>query len=566
MQRYCVAIGGAIALTSCSPPEQAETSVCDSNIRTGTLVITEIFADAKGADTAREWFEFYNTSAVSVDISGLVLTSAREDGSSLARHRISEGSVAASDYFVVGNAVSDDLPEYVDYSYGDDLNVGSSRGLPNTSGQIALRCNGDIIDVVVYQVIRSGVSLQFDGAKKADALGNDNADGWCASKSRFEVDGLGTPGVGNTSCDRDGMPQCQQDGQWRLVRSPKVGDVVITEYMARPALSRGSSGEWLELKFLTDVDGNGLQFGRATALSGTGEVRGEISTPECLIQHAGSYLVIAGSLDATKNGGINEVVAPLGFGVIDRDGGLFVAFAGEILDVVTYSTQRPRGVAMALDGSFHTPAGNDEPRGWCAAMSPYGLGDLGTPGRDNPKCDIVPVGQCRDENSLREIIAAGPGMVRISEYMARPNGIGAADGEWIELEVLQPFDLNGLQLGRAEPEGEHGDILQTVTDSDCLPVSPGEFIVLARNVDVDSNGGVEANKRLEFPIVDSADGLFIGAGGDVIDVVTWTAQQKSGRSQQRNDEFYCTTSQTNEVEYAPNNFGTPGHKNICPAE
>jgi hypothetical protein len=44
------------------------------------------------------------------------------------------------------------------------------------------------------------------------------------------------------------------------------------------------------------------------------------------------------------------------------------------------------GATLSLDPAAWTEDANDNPENWCAGMSPFGDGDLGTPGNANDGC------------------------------------------------------------------------------------------------------------------------------------------------------------------------------------
>ncbi|HZD10037.1 MAG TPA: lamin tail domain-containing protein, partial [Candidatus Binatia bacterium] len=160
------------------------------------------------------------------------------------------------------------------------------------------------------------------------------------------------------------------------------GDVVINEIMQNPSAVFDSAGEWLELYNATssDIDINGWTIGDNDIDSHVIDNGGPLIVP------AGGYLVLGNNDDTATNGGVSvdysygsnwflangadEVVLLDGDGVeIDRveyDGG--------------FSFPDPNGASMALsDPGLDNNVGAN----WCTASTPYGAGDLGTPGAEN---------------------------------------------------------------------------------------------------------------------------------------------------------------------------------------
>jgi len=562
----------AIALASgCGPGGGGDDVVpCNAGLLPGDLVITEVFADATGDDDGKEWFEIYNATDSSQNLEGLVLVASKDDGTDEVTHAMTEQVIEAGGYLVLGGVLPELAPSYVDYGYGADLRVGASRGLPNTNGRLALRCDVVTVDEMTYAEVTTARSLAFDGQTSPDYTLNDDSTYWCDSATEFETGSFGTPGSANDGCASVNPSQCD-DGSIRPVVPPQLGDLVISEYMARPSTDVGSAnGEWLEIYVANDVDLNGLQLGRAEPVGGPQAVRTTLSSSDCLHVTAGSYVVIARNGDMTLNGGIPQVDALLGFGITDSDDGLFIGWGGEVLDAVTWVSQRPQGKAVSLDPTKLDPTANDDEAVWCNAVDAYGTGQLGTPGGPNPSCNIPPgPGQCYDNSVARAIVSPTSGQLVINEYMAHPTSPPGTSGEWIELLATADFDLNGVQLGQAEPTTGPKAVAQTLDSGQCLPVTAGTRILLARSDVADSNGGLPAvDYLLTFGITDSDDGLFVGVADAPLDVVTWTTTRPQGRSDGRDPDgtgAFCTTAAVPALAYGTTttNYGTPGATNQC---
>ena len=142
----------------------------------------------------------------------------------------------------------------------------------------------------------------------------------------------------------------------------------------------------------------------------------------------------------------------------------------EVLDQVTLT--RYVQASTALESEALDPTDNDDVANWFACEAPYGNDtkrpNTGTPGASNETCGDTdppppPPDSCIDGGRSRPIVPPGPDDLRISEYMANPDAVLDADGEWFEVQVLADVDLNGLQIGQTS---DPYDADQTVDDKD----------------------------------------------------------------------------------------------------
>jgi hypothetical protein len=123
-------------LAACAP--SSSQSHCKAALHAGDVVITEVFAEARavGASTGKQWLEIYNRADRALDLDGVVLVRSRLDGSGTKSHAIAHATIAPGAYFVLGDALADQRPPYVDYGYGAEL------GSLEHGGKLELRCNG----------------------------------------------------------------------------------------------------------------------------------------------------------------------------------------------------------------------------------------------------------------------------------------------------------------------------------------------------------------------------------------------------------------------------------------
>jgi hypothetical protein len=167
------------------------------------------------------------------------------------------------------------------------------------------------------------------------------------------------------------------------------------------------------------------------------------------------------------------------------------------------------------------------------------------------------------------------GSLVINEFMADPAApVNDDNGEWIELYVntTEEINLNGLVI-RDE------DVNSFTIDSDLI-VQPGDYVLLGRNADTLSNGGVAIDyEYTDFTLGNGSDEIIIESGSVEVDRVVydfgtdWSALDVSGasanldssfRNALTNDSATAWCNPTNSYD-GGNNFGTPGAANeSCP--
>ena len=546
----------AIGLTACGGGGTAHDDACGSNLLPGDLVITEIFANPMGADEGNEWFEIYNATETAIDLSGLTLQTAKDDGSSVKEHSIVGLSVEAGSYVVVGGVIEDARPEHVDYGYGNDLG-----DLRNTSGAISVACGEVAIDGVLYAEAADATSRGLDGSRPPDATLNDDLSLWCDATTMFSDEIIGTPGGANDACTPTGVPStCSENGVVRDVVGPAIGDLVLSEYHPDPQIVEDAAGEWFEIYAATRVDLNGVSFGKLAE-----EIEGTIGAAECITAEAGSYFVVARGDDPAANGGLPVVDALFDFALGNTSGALVLVYGEDILDEISWAGSDP-GAASSLDPDFLSADGNDNPDAFCAAITPYGDGDLGTPGGPNDvECEVAPpLGQCFDGSAYIDIIPPAAGQVIITEFHPNPGSVDDADGEWFELRAAAAFHLNGMEFGR------EGTVETIVEANDCILLGVDDHIVIARGADPDGNGGLDdVTSTFDFSLGNSDSTMFVGYGGEVLDEITWatstsgatTALDPSITDPLGNDDptNWCTST----TPYGAGDLGSPAAPNAA---
>ncbi len=472
----------------------------------GELVITEIFPDAFGSDTDRQWFEVLVTA--DVDLNGLQLGSAHP---TVRQTIVSDAClpVTAGTYLVFGDP---GVPE-ADHVIGWNLDLPGGATTPG----VFVAAGGQLVDAVTYTTAGEGVSRSLSDSA-TDATANDDEDRWCDAAALLEGGDRGTPGEANPECPGEG--ECLDGDTARAIVSPSAGDLVISEIMADPTKVGDTAGEYVEVWARSAVDLTGLEL--ELNPDGASPVLHVYRTSACVPVAADSYHVFAHVTDDTANGGLGGVDFRFGF-ALANGGGVLEVRAGDALDAVGFPASSA-GVARSLSDRRLDAAQNDGATSWCPAVTPYGLGDLGTPGAANPNCPLEP-GLCVEDGVEREQVVPGEGDLVISEIMATPVAPQTLR-EWVEVTVLADVDLRGLELGTT---GDPNDTL-VLDDDDCRARTAGTRLVFARSELPGENGGLPAAaiEAVHAFSLDPTSSVFLAHGDVTLDSVDYTAT--AGRS------------------------------------
>lgn len=157
----------------------------------GDIIITEIFNNADGSDTDKEWIEILNTTGASIDMSGWTLRDNDSDS-----HTISSLTVPANSYVVLGQSSDTSLNDGVTVDY-----VYTGFVLGNGDDEVVLECTGNVIDEVIYDngdtfPDPNGASMELS-TNHLNATDNDNGAAWCEGTTDIGAGNLGTPGAVN---------------------------------------------------------------------------------------------------------------------------------------------------------------------------------------------------------------------------------------------------------------------------------------------------------------------------------------------------------------------------------
>ncbi|MDP6945183.1 MAG: lamin tail domain-containing protein, partial [Myxococcota bacterium] len=356
------------------------------------------------------------------------------------------------------------------------------------------------------------------------AEANDQPEAWCQSPPG--ASSLGSP---NTVC----------------LAIPPPGALVITEIMARSAQATTSvSGAWVELANLSDetIDLSGL------VLRDGGADFWPI--PSGTVVGPGARLVFGASANVQINGGVAIDEKWSQFSLDSVADSVVLEVAGSVVDEVVYDQADGwpllDGHSMALSPEALDVDSNDAPGMWCVGTTPYGAGDLGTPGQPNAACELL------------------VGSVIIAELMPDPINMADADGEYIELFNPGPTgqDISGWRL-----EGTDGDSATLPTP---LAIDVGERLLLTRSPEVSPGSSIVSDAEYDGLVLSNTadDVRLVHPTGLVIDAVAYHAGWPilPGRSLELLEEWLDHESNDDSSAwcasdapvYGLGNQGTPG--------
>ncbi len=335
---------------------------------------------------------------------------------------------------------------------------------------------------------------------------------------------------------------------------PPAGTVFITELLPDPAAVPDVTGEYVEVynpgETGVDLRGFDLRSGREShRIHGDSPVR----VP------AHGFLLMAVSANPDDNGGLapGYVYDSVRLSNGADDVGLYCSDA--IIDRVSWSASSfglKAGFSLSLDRTGFDATKNDDAGYWCRGVAPYGAGDHGTPGEDNPSCGTGSCGdgrlqhweECDDGNRMNgdgcsascqgESFEAGS--IIVTEVLVQPVGTGKTVGEWVELHnpTPRPIDIDGWTLG-----DDAGTPVRIQPSSGSLVVPSLGYVVLGRSADSDVNGGVSVDWSYgdAFALGSPAGQVIVTWNGSVIDKVVYalgtTFPEAPGRSLQLDPAF-----------------------------
>lgn len=492
------------------------------------IIITEIMQNPSMVwDSLGEWFELYNAGNEPVSLEGWVITD------EVNNHHVIQGPlvVPAAGYVVVGrNALSaTNGGVAVDYSTGLDI------FLFNSSDRLVLYNDlGQKIDRVAWDdgatfPDPNGASMSLTKTSQNNAAGEN----WCVSTTVFGRGDLGTPGTAN-SC-ATGVP------------------LVISEIMQNPNAVSDVNGDWFEIHNPngTAVDMSGWTIKDDGADSHV--VSGSLVIP------AGGYVVVARNGDMERNGGApaNYVVGGEILFHNNFDELILIDPGGVRIDRVRWDDGRtfpdPTGASMALR---NLTADNASGANWCRSTTPFGAGDLGTPSATNT---------CDEPTGLFPMAE-----VEITEIMTNPLAVDDNDGEWFEIynHESTAVDIDGWTIRDFDTN------LHTIDNGGPLLVPANGYVVLGRNTDQATNGGVTVDYAYGRGMVlynETDEVVLVDPNGTIVDQVVYddglTYPDPEGAALAlsslalRNDvgAHWCVAS----TIFGDGDAGSPGAPNTC---
>ncbi len=339
-------LGGAV-----TEPVGCGADRCGEDLSAGDLVVTELMANPTDCSDANgEWIEVHNATDGTVNLAGLVVRDASGREGAVSH----EAALAPGGYAVLGKGDAQSFcGPVLDGSYGGAVT------LNNGGDQVELLVDGQAVAVsVAWTDSEPGVSWAlpvsaYDAPTDAD---------WVLSTEAIPgTHELGTPGEASGEVEAAVL---SIDQVW-------LDELVVTEFMANPAATSDTTGEWMELRNDSSlaIDLDGLEIRDEV---GAGAVVGS------LVVQPGERVLLgrgdAGSFD-------HPDVVPDGFygdvslnnsgdriGLHNADGEIGATF------IWTSSGGTP-GVSMELVGADPRDAAS-----WAKATSAMPSGDKGTPG------------------------------------------------------------------------------------------------------------------------------------------------------------------------------------------
>jgi len=380
------------ALSGCEAASDPGDSATACQVAPGEFLIVEVMArptvPAEGSGRPRvEWFEVFNASLETRSLAGMVLEAGTPTRPRT--HRVPAAmapAVPPGEFLVIGNGTLGD--GLTGYAWPEMV-------LADDGATITLKCGDRVIDQVSYGSGATGPgkgmlgrswqlsSRTFQGGMPPDPTVNEVPEQWCLSgpEETFDEDGnQGTPGGPNRACVLPG--ECRNGQDYRALRAPAPGDLVLTEWFANPAEADGSR-EWFEFRARRDLDLNGVVVEHfASTTTRTVVLRSDA----CLPVAAGAYFVVAESILPAENGGVQGLTWSPGPFDLYNDAVTVTWKTGE---EVTLGTAR---VPKSLEGASQSlrPAALDRadsaPEDWCPSRTSGHFEGTGTPGLPNEDC------------------------------------------------------------------------------------------------------------------------------------------------------------------------------------
>ena len=440
----------------------------------------------------------------------------------------------------------------------------------------------------------------------------DLTDGDTCDRDAQCINGCGS--IKKVCCDTTMNPTCRPQ--------PTAGQLIISEAMQNPAAVNDDKGEWFEVH---NPGALPLELEGCTIESANDNPHVIDNGGAGVLIPAGGYVAFVLNGDSATNGGIDNAGYVYADIVLNNSSdSVVIRCAGLVVDLVAYDNGATfpdeTGESMTLGAFAFDATANNLGGNWCAAVSAYGSGDLGTPGAANDTCPdpcagvtcntpppndcdgetartFAAVGACSlgscsyattsttdcsltsfvcSQGSCLDPATLGPppvaGEVVISEVMQNPSTVDDSAGEWFEVHNPTAGDLNigGCIIASS------GDSSHTI-DSLAVVVPAGGYVVLGIGSDPVLNGGVPVDYVFSDTVLaNGSDVLSLTCDGTLIDSIAWddgaTFPDPTGSSMQLGSFALNITSNDRggnwcegTATYGLGDIGTPGAANdVCP--
>jgi hypothetical protein len=357
-----------------------------------------------------------------------------------------------------------------------------------------------------------------------------------------------------------------------------AGDLVVTEVFADFApVAAGAGGaddgkEWFEIYNNAD---------RAVSLKGVTVVHSKIDGSDAESHVIEDITIAPGQFFTLGNATQDLLPAYVDYGysadlgqLSNTTGGTLALKCGDReIDSAIYDAVKSGRARQLTNQSPPDYTLNDDQVNWCDGRdTEFETNNFGTPGADND-CAPVVAGACSDGGTMREAVPPAVGDIVITEFMPKPDAVGATVGQWVEIKAMKDLDLNGVGIDRAN-DSAGADVINSPT---CVHMAANSYALFARSGDMSMNGGLTTVGVFDFSInpTTNAD-VQITLGATVIDAVTW-AVSTTGYSKQLDPDFttasgnddqatFCDGQTTYNMNGMGTDRGTPGADNAqCPA-
>lgn len=540
-------------------------------------MISEFLADPSTvSDASGEWIELFNPTDSTVNLRGWVLADLVSDWHVinadllvaphsylvLARNadaNVNGGVIAAYQYSSVTLANSADaiLLLAPDQSEIDRIEWGGASSLAITTGASYERAN--FVDPAQWLVAYTTWS---------GSLGDQGTPGmgYVAPPATPTATELPTPAQTPTATSTATPPESAATATATL--TPFTGPpprILISEFLADPKAVSDGAGEWVELYNTTNTAVNLHGW----VLAGSGSDYYLIDAD--LIIPALGYAVMARNADPATNGGVVVQHVYRSIALANQsDTLLLIAPDGTQVDQVVWGDVA--GLPVTAGRSYER-ANDDDPAQWELAATVWSgsAGDWGTPGNHyvtpptpTPTFTTTPL---TPPTPTLTPFAGPPPQILISEFMADPKAVSDTNGEWIELYNADaiPVNLHGWVI--ADSNGQQHLI------ADDLWLQPGAYLILTRNGDPGTNGGVIADYIYSSITLANGDDdiLLLAPNGALVDAVAWGGDSPLAvRAGASNERTTLDSAVLWAVAHTPwpgsaGDVGTPGSGYLPPA-